>query len=45
MILAESSYEQTIKDYKMVIFYLRVNAPIRSTVVVDQKLIVLQRTN
>ena len=44
MISVESSYQQTINDYKVVIFYLWVDAPIRSTVVLDQKLIVLQRT-
>lgn len=36
--------QQIINDYKVVIFYLLVDAPIRSTVVLDQKLIVLQRT-
>jgi hypothetical protein len=45
MISVESSYRQMINDYKVVIFYLRIDAPIRSTVVLDQKLIVLQRTN
>ena len=44
MISVESSYQQTINDYKVVIFYLWVDAPIRSTVVLDQKLIVLQGT-
>ena len=34
-----------INDYKVVIFYLWVDAPIRSTVVLDRKLIVLQRIN
>ena len=36
--------QQIINDYKVVIFYPLVDAPIRSTVVLDQKLIVLQRT-
>eukprot|EP01047_Picozoa_sp_COSAG01_P072177 COSAG01_NODE_11408_length_1941_cov_35.705755_2_plen_59_part_00 len=47
-LLVESSnryrLQQIINDYKVVIFYLLVDAPIRSTVVLDQKLIVLQRT-
>ena len=38
------SLQQVINDYKVVIFYLLVDAPIRSTVVLDRKLIVLQRT-
>eukprot|EP01047_Picozoa_sp_COSAG01_P043044 COSAG01_NODE_3799_length_5686_cov_6.512619_3_plen_40_part_00 len=33
-----------INDYKVVIFYLLVDTPIRSIVVLDRKLIVLQRT-
>ena len=45
MISVAPSYQQTINDYKVVIFYLRVDAPIRLTVVLDRKLIVLQRTN
>ena len=47
-LLVESSngyrLQQIINDYKVVIFYPLVDAPIRSTVVLDQKLIVLQRT-
>eukprot|EP01047_Picozoa_sp_COSAG01_P063142 COSAG01_NODE_8137_length_2908_cov_6.898896_1_plen_62_part_00 len=47
-LLVESSnryrLQQIINDYKVAIFYPLVDAPIRSTVVLDQKLIVLQRT-
>ena len=44
-LLVESSnryrLQQITNDYKVVIFYPLVDAPIRSTVVLDQKLIVL----
>jgi hypothetical protein len=39
-----SASARRFNDYKVVIFYLLVDAPIRSTVVLDRKLIVLQRT-